>query len=94
MLDGAYTYSEGSVNVSIFVTVDAKPIPQATLTRNDSRRINFTKVLVTTTAIQLLGPLSRHDSGIYILRIANAAGVLMETFRISVPSCQCKLMAC
>lgn len=90
ILDGAHTYLEGLVSVSIFVTVDAQPSPEVVLTRNDGMDIDFTKVFVTTSAIQFLGPLSGGDSGTYTLSITNAAGELRESFAINV-QCKCKL---
>lgn len=87
ILDGAYTYSEGLVSVSIFITIDAQPNPRVTLARNDGRDVDLAKVLVSTSAIQFLGPLRRGDSGTYTLSMTNAAGELGESFAVTV---QCK----
>lgn len=87
---GQYTYTEYSASININLTIDAKPNPQVTLVRTDGRIIDFSRVMVSNSAIRFMGPLFGNDSGNYTLLATNAAGTITTSFLINV-QCKCIL---
>lgn len=88
VIDGEYTYTEYSTSINISLAIDAYPHPLVTLARNAGTMFNLSRVVVSNTTIQFVGPLYANDSGNYTVIATNAAGTITKSLWINV-QCKC-----
>ena len=82
--NGSYAYLNGSQLVNISLSILANPSPASSLRRSDLRPIDSTRVTISSSTIQILGPITTRDAGNYSLTLTNRVGVLIGSFMLDI----------